>query len=279
MLLYYCQKCGASMKFGTFLKDFDSNLYKQFALEMFKNKNTIEPNREYEYKIPETKKYIPDIFSDLPLVRDLDENSDVYQFCQNRKLPINTFDFKFAENFINWTKGNTDKFKNWRGEDHPRLIIPWYDRQHKIIGYSARALDSLQEQKYYRIFVDETAKEHFFGLDRVDDSVEHYILEGEIDSLMIPNAIAVSNGKLHTYKHTNAVYIPDSDTRNKHIMKNVSDMIELGLQVCMLPTYLPKDLNEVVQSGLSQNEIMKIIKDNTFQGLSAMMHFLKWRVV
>jgi hypothetical protein len=194
-------------------------------------------------------------------------------------LPLNTFNFKFAENFVQWTHGHTEKFKTWRGSDHPRIIIPWHDRTGKIIGYSARALDNLQDQKYYRIFVDDTIKEHFFGLDRVDDSKAHYVLEGEIDSLMIDNAIAVSNGKLHTYRHQNAVYIPDSDIRNKHIMKNISDMVDLGLKVCLLPTHLPKDLNEMLQSGLTKVEITDIIKKNTVQGLTAKLQFNKWRIV
>lgn len=278
-LLYYCQKCGASMLFGTFLKDFDSNLYRQFNLEVFRERHEISGSTQSEYyhPIPSTNKYIPDIFSDLLDVSDMKKDSIAYKFCDKRMLMSLDFNFKFAENFIQWTHGHTDKFKAWRGLDHSRIIIPWNDRTGKIIGYSARALDDLQAQKYYRIFVDDTVKERFFGLDRVDDSKEHYVLEGEIDSLIIDNAIAVSNGKLHTYRHKNAVYIPDSDIRNKHIMKNVSDMIDFGLKVCLLPANLPKDLNEMLQSGLTKTDITDIILKNTVQGLSAKLYFNKWR--
>ena len=262
------------MSFSNFLKDIDINLHKSFILETFKESNNYLPSKkDYIHKIVETKKYIPNIFSGLPLVRECVKDSEIYQFCNTRKLPIDTFPFYFAANFNEWTKGNTDKFIKCTGKDHSRLIIPWYDRDKKIIGYSARDLDNTQDQKYYRIFVDDEAKEKFFGIDRLDDSKSHFVCEGEIDSLSIDNAIAVSNGKLSIYQHPNAHYIPDGDYRNKQIMKNTSDLIEAGYKVCLLPDNLPKDLNEMMQNGLTKVEITDIIHQNTFQGISARMRF------
>lgn len=280
-LFYSCKNCGASLLFGTFLKDIDINLYKQYNMESFKEKLSNAAKFELE-DIPVTKKYIPDIFSDLPLVNEMDEESEAYLWCEKRHLPIDTFSFHFAENFIEWTKGNTDKFKVWKGPDHPRIVIPWRDREGKIIGYSARIIRPPlgDEQKYYRIFVDDSVKEHFFGLDRLDETKQIYVLEGEIDSLMIPNAIAVSNGKLHTYINKGAIYVPDADKRNKHICKNISDMLDLGLDVCLLPESLPgKDLNELVQHGFTSGDLIDIINANTVSGLTGKLVFNKWKVV
>jgi len=278
-LNYGCFNCGDGMSFGSFLKLQDPNLYREYNLEIFKEKMSNQVQTvDLTPHIPETKKYIPNIFEDLKLVRNLHEKSQAYIFCTKRRLPIEDFDFYFADKFIEWTKGHTDKFKNWKGEDHSRVIIPWYNKEQKIVGYSARALDSSQEQKYYRIFVDEDEKVKFFGLDRLNDKEQVYVLEGEIDSLMIPNAVAVANGKLQTYLNKDAIYIPDSDVRNKHIMKNVSDMIEAGLKVCMMPADLPgKDLNELVQAGWTTDELFDMIKSNTYQGLKAKLYFTKWK--
>jgi len=278
-LMLHCFNCNAGKQFSTFLREFDNNLYQQFILETFKdNLNTDSRNLENIMKhIPETKKYIPDIFADLPLVSSMDSKSLVYIFSEQRKLPIDTFEFHFAVNFVDWAKGHTEKFNSWRGKDHSRLIIPWRDREAKIIGYSARALDNSQEQKYYRIFLDDSSKEKYFGIDRFDASEQVYVLEGEIDSLMIPNAIAVGNGKLHSYMNKDAIYIPDSDTRNPHIMRGVREMIDVGLRVCLLPTDLPKDLNEMAQNGFTCDEIIDIINGNTVQGLAAKMKFSTWK--
>lgn len=276
-LLYACHNCGVRLSFGSFLKTLDPNLFQQYNLEKFKEKMGVMHHDKppIDFNLFKTKKYIPDIFKDLPLAKDV--TGKVAEFCLARKLPVETFEFRYAESFISWASGNTDKFSAWKGVDHARLIIPWRDRSKHIIGYSARALDSSQEKKYFRIFVDDTAKERFFGLDRVDESKQIYVLEGEIDSLMIPNAIAVSNGKLHTYMNKDAVYIPDSDVRNPHIMKNVSDMIEKGLRVCMLPTDLPKDLNEMRQTGMTSDKILSVINNNTFKGLEAKLKFNSWK--
>lgn len=280
-LLFGCYNCGASQSFDFFLKNFDHNLFKQYSLDIFKEKMAKQAKLVADTMphIPETQKYIPNIFADLPLVSTLDENSQPFLFCVKRHLPLD-FEFYFAEKFIEWSKDNTTKFENWKGEDHSRIVIPWRDRRGKIIGYSARALNNLQEQKYFRIFIDESAKERFFGMDRLDESKQIYVLEGEIDSLMIPNAVAVANGKLQSYFNKNAIYIPDADVRNKHIMKNVNQMIEAGLKVCMMPSDLPgKDLNELVQAGWSASDIIEMVEANTYQGLEAKLHFIKWKNV
>ena len=287
MLFYYCHKCMASKRFDTFLREYDVNLFDQYRIEKFKDKmgQELSDARDEVVKespvkhIPETKKYIPDIFDGLPMVSELGDRSQALLYCTRRKLPIYEFDFRYAKNFIEWANGNTDKFKEWKGVDHSRIIIPWRDRNQKIIGYSARALDSNQEQKYYRIFIDDDIKEKFFGIDRLDDTKQVYVLEGEIDSLMIPNAVAVANGKLQQYMNPNAIYIPDNDRRNKHIMLNVSRMIDAGLKVCLMPADLPsKDLNGLVECGWSTKDILGMIHKNTVQGMSGKLQFNLWKI-
>lgn len=280
-LFYSCKNCNASQLFTTFLHNFDFNLYQQYKMEAFKENltsSTLNVLSETEKHIPETKKYIPDIFEELPLLRDIEHDLPAYQLAIKRKLPIETFDFRYAEDFIEWTLGNTDKFEKWKGPDHSRIIIPWRDRDNKIMGYSARALDDTQEQKYYRIFVDEELKEKYFGLDRLDDSKQVYVLEGEIDSLMLPNAIAVSNSKLHSYVNKNAIYIPDADRRNPHICRGINEMITMGLKVCLMPKSLPeKDLNKLVEVGWTTDQLLDMINENTVSGLKAKLEFTKWK--
>lgn len=289
-MMYKCFNCGESKWFSTFLKDFDPNLYKQYAFEKFKGKLERESaalawaEQEFgeEKHVPETQKYIPDIFDTLPLVSTLDEKHRAFIISDNRKLPIYDREIYYAKKFIEWTKGHTDKFASWKDDDQERIVFPWRDRNGKIIGYSARALDPeiTPKSKYYRIFLDDMAKERYFGIDKLDETKQKYVLEGEIDSMMIPNAIALANGKLHTYIDKNAIYIPDADRRNKHICKGISEMIDLGLKVCLIPDGSPgKDLNELVVAGMSQSDILKMIHSNTFQGLEARLRFNAWKVV
>jgi len=278
-LNYYCHNCSMSVSFGSFLKWFDPNLFQEYSLEVFKEKMHKEI-AFIEKEPPITHRYIPNIFSDLKLVRELSKDSVAYKFCVGRKLPIDTFDIYYVESFIKWTRGHTDKFKDWSTkDDHPRIVLPFKTKDGMIFGYTARALDDKETHKYYRLILDDTVKEKFFGMDRLDATTQVYVLEGEIDSLMIPNAIAVSNGKLHSYFNKDAIYIPDCDIRNKHIMKNVSDMIALGLKVCMMPPDLPgKDLNELVKQGWTSEDLIDIINSNTYEGLAAQLNFKSWKL-
>lgn len=284
-MFMHCHNCSSAMTFESFLHDFDINVYKEFKFENFKEDNYKSDQQkltddDVKDLLMTTKKYIPNIFNGLSLVSELDKTHEVRAYCENRKLPIESFDFYFAENFIEWTKDNTDKFKNWKDVDHSRLVLPWRDRDQRIIGYSARAFDADIAPKYYRIFLDDQIKEPFFGMDRLDDTKRHYVFEGEIDSLMIPNSIAVANGKLQVYRHQGAVYVPDADRRNPHICKNISGMIDAGLKVCLLPEELPgKDMNELVQKNFTSTELVDIINRHTYVGVQAVLMFNKWKRV
>ncbi len=278
-LIIHCFNCGYGASFGNFLKEVDPLMYQDFAMEKFKNKSFKEAvNILPVINVPvETKKFIPNVFASLPLVSSLNKDHDAVKEINRRKIP--DAEIYFAENFIEWSKGNNDKFKTWKDEDQRRLIFPFKAKDGRIIGYTARALDG-HEPKYYRIFFDTDEKERFFGIDRLDESKQVYVLEGEIDSLFIKNAIAVSNGKLDTYYNPDAIYIPDVDIRNKEIMKGVEKLIDRNLKVSLLPHDLPgKDINELVINGFDSDKLLDIINSNVYQGLSGKLAFAKWKVV
>lgn len=277
-LLVKCYNCGYGTVFPNFLKEIDPTLHEEFVLERFKERTGRDMKQELEFHIPETKKYVPDIFSGLPSLSKLNPEHESRVYSDSRRLPIQTFEFYYAEKFIEWTLGHSDKFKEWKGADHSRVVLPFRARDGHIIGYTARALKG-EEPKYIRMFVDANEKEKFFGIDRLDENKQVYVLEGEIDSLFIPNAIAVSNGKLDCYLNKDAIYIPDADKRNQHIVKGIGELLDSGLKVCLLPDGLPgKDINELVVAGYTLDKILSIINENVYQGLTGKLKFNKWRI-
>lgn len=280
-LVIHCHNCQYGASFPNFLKEIDPLLHQEFVMERFKEKAGRELSEvAHVENVADTRKYIPNIFDGLPRVSDLSEKNEAKLYATKRLLPLENFDAFYAERFIEWTLGHSEKFRSAAGSlDHSRIIFPFYARDGRTIGYTARALNG-EEPKYYRIFVSETEKERFFGLDKLDETKQVYVLEGEIDSMFLPNAIAVSNGKLHTYMNKDAIYIPDADKRNPHIVRGIKDMIDLGLKVCLLPDGLPgKDINELVVAGFDTGKILDIIHANVCQGLSGKLKFNNWRVV
>jgi hypothetical protein len=108
------------------------------------------------------------------------------------------------------------------------------------------------------------------------------VVEGPLDSLFLPNAIAVSGSSFDTptirQLLTNATIVMDNEPRSKEITKQLAKYIELGYNVCMFPeTIVEKDINEMVSSGKSPEQILQIINTNTFSGMEAKLRFTEWR--
>jgi hypothetical protein len=73
------------------------------------------------------------------------------------------------------------------------------------------------------------------------------------------------------------VFVPDIQPRNPEVVKSISRCIKTGKKVCIWPKSLTyKDINDMVLAGI---DVMKIISENTFDGLRAKLEFEMWRKV
>jgi hypothetical protein len=175
----------------------------------------------------------------------------------------------------------TPKFVEPIEGEHPRMIIPYFTSAGKCFAFQARAYGD-EDPKYYTIKVDET-EEKIYGLDRVDYGKRIYVVEGPIDSLFLPNAIAVSGSSFDTPTIrkllTNATIVMDNEPRNKDIVKQLEKYIDLGYSVCMYPdTVTQKDINDMILYGeMSPAEIIELINTNTYTGMEAKLKFINWR--
>ena len=138
--------------------------------------------------------------------------------------------------------------------------------------------------RYITIIFDDT-KPKIFGLDSVDFSKKTYITEGPIDSMFLPNAVAMagSNGVktidniAFEYKQ-NIVFVYDNEPRNKDICKIMDKVIESGYNIVFWPDHiLQKDINEMVMGGIDPADIRLILDNNTYSGLQAKMKMVTWR--
>ena len=61
-------------------------------------------------------------------------------------------------------------------------------------------------------------------------------------------------------------------------MKQIEKTINLGYNVVLWPDDIKeKDINDMVISGKTKDEIQTIIKNNTYQGNMAKIRFTTWR--
>ena len=155
--------------------------------------------------------------------------------------------------------------------DHPRLVIPFYDVSGNLFAFQGRAFGK-EQPKYITIKLDEN-KQKIYGLERINYQQEIFVVEGPIDSLFIDNSIAAAGADLKSLRTdiNNVTYIFDNEPRNKEIVKRMYEAVERDYKIVIWPdTITQKDINEIIQSGVSKDELQTIISTNTFSKLEAL---------
>jgi hypothetical protein len=151
-----------------------------------------------------------------------------------------------------------------------------------LIGFTGRAFGN-SKLRYITIHVD-AEKPLLFGLDSIDKTQKIYVTEGPIDSLFLPNALAMgSSNNLNGLKQfiddpSKFVIVLDNEPKNKDICSIVEKSIELGYNVCIWPqSIVPKDINELVLSGMKPEDVKLLIDCNTVSGLEAKLKLTHWK--
>lgn len=277
MMLYRCHNCGLSTTFGKLLEKVDAEVYKQYILARYKNgesKRTMFDEPVYQsVVIKETT-----LLDTVKTVSRLSSEHPVRNYLKQRKIPAEYWDELRLVNkfytFVNRIIPN--KFPRVE-EDHPRLVIPFYDKTGKLIGFQGRAFGK-EKPKYITIMLDETAPK-LYGLDKVNFSEKVYVVEGPIDSMFIDNSIAMA-GADATRLPTNGdyVFVYDNEPRNSEIVKRMQKHIDSGDTIVIWSDNIgEKDINDMIIAGKSKSDIADIISKNTHKGLSAKMRFGEWK--
>jgi hypothetical protein len=287
---YYCHNCHASLSLANFIKEVDPSLYEEYQREKISEKYsskqigvTAQPRDISKVVFP---KYLREAaFKKLTKVSSLRYDHPVKKYIESRKIPSKHHHKLFlCPKFKQWV--NTivpDKFSEESLErDEPRLVIPFIDMDGSLIGFTGRAIGD-SKIRYITIHVD-TNKPLIFGLDGVNKQEKIYVTEGPLDSLFLPNAIAMgSSNNLNGIKifhddPTKFIIVHDNEPKNKDICSVVEKAIDLGYNVCIWPsTLVYKDINDIVLSGTKPEDVKLIIDCNTYTGLEAKLRLTDWK--
>lgn len=285
---YFCHNCGANLSILRLLKVVDNSIADEYSLEIYKNrfKFSEEPKNKKEItaadipkaRLPEIKKkdQPPGIISAL----DLPLSHPAYQYLIDREIPISCLSrLYYASKFRLWNDGILKKKHNSNFPDHPRLVIPYYWYDGSIFRYTSRAFG--KESPRYQQTVIDPDKPRIFGLERINIDNLVYVVEGQIDSLFLPNAVAVGGAnynvsELNTFP--DKIFVPDNQPRNPDVVKQIGSVIASGKKVCLWKENYGKDINAMVlENGLSQDDLVGLIEKSTVQGIEAQLVFSKWR--
>jgi len=274
-MFFKCHNCGEGQSLANFLKFIDPKLHDQYLLERYKGSapSTQKPKLDFDFKPQfDEKETKVDILDDLTKVSDLSGEHPVLKYVQDRKIPEEHYDNlylcdKFMA-FVNKVKPQTFPFIK---QDHPRLIIPFFDYDGKLFAFQGRAFGN-EQPKYLTIKLKES-KRKIYGLERVNLQLPINIVEGPIDSLFVNNCLAMGGADMFFDRvpANQITYIFDNEPRNKEIIKRMYNVIEKDYNVVIWPDHIQsKDVNDMIVSGMSKEEVQSIISTNTFAKLEAL---------
>lgn len=280
--VYKCHNCGKSTSSVNFLKDHFSILYKEYKKEWLKENGRAPKKR----KMPSSNmfKFKPKI----PLKKGnaLDEicisawdDPNAKDYLTKRGIPTTT-ELWYVDNAEKLAEIN-DKYKDRYLGNDPRIVLPFFSEDGELIGITGRAINDAP-LRYLTMRLSEELP-LIYNYDKVDKSKTIYVTEGPIDSLFLPNSIAVAGSDFKKIDNTikeNAILVYDNEPRNIEIIKKISDVIDLGYSVCIWNdkrVYGLKDINDMMDSGLSQDELIQIINECTYNGLSAKAKLMEYK--
>jgi hypothetical protein len=96
--------------------------------------------------------------------------------------------------------------------------------------------------------------------------------------MFLDNCVAVGGADFSRLPVENTTIIFDNERRNVEILKQIEKTIDLGYNVVLWPDDLKeKDINDMILSGLTKEEVQSIINNNSYQGNMAKIRFVTWR--
>ena len=280
-MFFKCHNCGMGQSLGNLIKFLDPNLYKEYIFERFKDGKPTAEKPEFDFtpsKKLKNKSRYDKALDELKRFDELVTTHPAKQFLFNRLIPKEHWDkFYLCPKFYEFTNDIIpNKFPSVKN-DHPRIIIPFYDRAGNFFAFQGRAFGK-EQPKYITIKFDDT-KEKIYGLDRLDLNKPVMITEGPIDSLFIDNAIALAGADANLkIQPEQCTMIFDNEPRNKEIVKRMINAVNKKYNVAVFPNTLKyKDINDMIIAGKSSVEIQSLISNNTHCGMTALQHINNWK--
>ena len=283
-LFYKCHNCGMGQSVGNLIKDIDPSLYKQYVMERYKagetgQRKTKEPS--FHFEAPKFKPKKTTIH--LPSIGSLPKEHYARVYFESRKIPNQFIDkIFFTEDFKKWAQSVCQVDYSNLNQGEPRLVIPFFDENNRLIGAQGRALRE-SKMRYVTVKVHENSKK-IFGLERWTNKEPTYLVEGPIDSLFLPNCLAMAGADMSDLTFLNKInttIIFDNEPRNQHIVNRMYATLRKGWRIVIWPHGgygESKDINDMILRGQTQDEILKIINKNTYSGQRGEVEVMMWKI-
>jgi hypothetical protein len=290
--IFKCHNCGKSTSSVNFIKDHFPTLHKEYIKEWLQESGKKPKKHASNHKMPSANvfKFTPN--QELLNMKKVDLSAIMFpakekqvarEYLQARKVPEDKIDqLWFVESAQTLALLDVKYRDRVLGND-PRIVIPFFREDGELVGVSGRAINNSPLRYLTMRFLDDVPL--IYNIQNVDKTKTIYVTEGPIDSLFLPNSVAVGGSdfkKIDDGMKENAVIIYDNEPRNGEILKKLEEVIELGYHVCIWDDKRIadcKDINDMIMKGLTQSEIVDIIDTCTFEGLSAKIKLMEYKKI
>lgn len=285
-MFYRCHNCGVSTTIYKFLEAVSPSLCKEYSLDRWKNGETGKTN----YKKPEFVFETPifniqnSVLDDLIKVSDLEETHPCKIFVTQRKIPEQFHNVLYYSNDFSKIAKQLDPEINVENDE--RLIIPILNTHNKVVAIQGRTLKKNKNTiRYITIKADKSIERLWYGFCRLNDDKRWLVVEGPIDSLFLDNCVAMvginDGGTIpNPLKDKNLTFVIDNEPRNKEVIAQLEKLIKNNRSVCIWPSNIvEKDINDMILSGMTKEEIQSIIRTNSFSGIEAKFKLQQWKKI
>ena len=291
-LQFKCHNCAVSLPFSALLKRLSPRLYSEYLMEQLQDKpRPVEHDVEAFRRVSRRTTVAPEretvsLVVCLADVAQMDAEwteRRVLDYILNRQIPRTALDRLWCTMFARtWLTSLVGEKAEKVADGLPYLVIPltlpsgeWYGCQMRDIA-----------RKEYITYIWAEKPLKVFGLSHWTPTQPTYMVEGPLDAVFVPNAIAACGSDLMSVIHileerdilppeAQRVYVWDCEPRNTAVVKHMQTAIRLGESVVIWPKGFPvKDINDAVKANI---DILSVITKHTFQGLRAELEFTAWK--
>ena len=282
-----CKNCGYGKTFYNFMKDVFPDDFIDYKKEQIssifgrreykkpkKDDKSIPTHEHVEVNEPKPQEYV----KYLTAIDSLDDSHEAKKYLKKRSLPDAAMSKLFyCDRFKELCETISYKPLAKNFPDEPRIIIPFYSVDGDLEMIQGRCLSS-NGFRYITIKCSPDV-DKVFGKNHIDVDKTTYVCEGPFDSLFVDNCVATCDSSLTRVNVD--TYIWDNEPRNPDIHRIMLSAIKNGKNIVIWP-FSPErkiDINDMINSGITQPELMSIIKDNTYSGPKALIEFYKWKKI
>ena len=272
------------MTVSGFLEKVNPSLYSEFRLEWLKEKSGATQdirgitNTNTAQKLASKMNVHRGKLKHVLKISELEPNHAARIYLENRLIPESKFDELFYTD--DFAKVAEQVNSQTVLQQEARIVIPFYDDEKNIIGVQGRALDS-KALRY--ITIKASGHERlFYNLHNINVNKKIYVTEGPFDSMFLPNAVAMVGASKSVnlpdkLRLRDVVFCLDNEPRSIEIVSMMRNLIDKGHKVFIPDSNLKhKDINEMILSGDTIENIIEYIDNHTFGGILANAAMSQW---